>query len=533
MTEYILIDLSSIAYPIWHMSQNEPNPNHVSQAIVAKVRAIATGKPRVAICIDTGKSFRKAIDATYKANRPESAELAPLHHQIKLAIETLEADKFPVWGAPGFEADDIVATATVALLQRNADDTVRIFSADKDLLQLVGPRCVAQSLRDDKVIDEAAVEQKFGVPPSQLRDLLAIMGDTSDNIIGVKGMGLKKGAEFLKKFQSLDLGLAALQMQPDTFSPAAKAALDEYRPRASKVQALVTLRTDAPITLREIDEERVPDDVAAFTDRAEGGSFAPPAAAPAQDDIDFAMQPLASPAQEAPPAVAGVTSPATGSLTSAASPGPAAPPVLPFVPKAAAPPAPVAASETLPPQQGLQRRPPAPPAVVDGEVMPFEQSLEPRNMMQAVALAQDMFASRLFGNYGTPQAVLATIMAGREFGLQAHASLRGFHIIEGKQTMSADLMRALVIKRKDVCEYFRCKERSATAATFVTKRIGDPDTLELRYTIEEAQAAGLVKAGSGWVKNPADMLVARASSKLARLAYPDILFGVYAPEEFD
>jgi hypothetical protein len=160
----------------------------------------------------------------------------------------------------------------------------------------------------------------------------------------------------------------------------------------------------------------------------------------------------------------------------------------------------------------------------------YERQLEPQSMNQAVQLAQLLFKARLFGAYGTPEAVLSTVLAGRELGLSAMASLRSFHIVEGKPTMAADALRALVLK-SGKAKSFRCTERTATAATFTTTRENE-EPMELRYTIEEAQAAGLVKNGSGWTKNPADMLVARASSKLARLVYPDVVAGLYAPEEF-
>jgi hypothetical protein len=84
-SEIVLVDLSSIAHPIWHMSQAEPDPNHTSQQIVARVHALASQQPYVAICCDGGRSFRKDIAESYKANRPESE--APLHHQIALACE--------------------------------------------------------------------------------------------------------------------------------------------------------------------------------------------------------------------------------------------------------------------------------------------------------------------------------------------------------------------------------------------------------------------------------------------------------------
>ena len=108
--ELVFVDLSSIAHPIFHMSASEPDPNHCSQAIVARVHALANGNEHVAICCDSGRSFRKELDATYKANRPDRD--ATLHHQIALAVETLKADGFPIWTADGFEADDVIAAAT-------------------------------------------------------------------------------------------------------------------------------------------------------------------------------------------------------------------------------------------------------------------------------------------------------------------------------------------------------------------------------------------------------------------------------------
>ena len=132
-TEILLVDLSSIVHPIFHMSASEPDPNHCSQATVARVHALANGAEHVAICCDSGKSFRKELDSTYKANRPERNET--LHHQIALAVETLKADGFPIWTADGFEADDVIAAATTRALALD-DTTVLIVTGDKDLLVL-------------------------------------------------------------------------------------------------------------------------------------------------------------------------------------------------------------------------------------------------------------------------------------------------------------------------------------------------------------------------------------------------------------
>jgi hypothetical protein len=165
----------------------------------------------------------------------------------------------------------------------------------------------------------------------------------------------------------------------------------------------------------------------------------------------------------------------------------------------------------------------------------WERGLEPRSMDEAVKLADRLMASRLFSAYGHPAGILATVLAGRELGIQAMASLRAFHIIEGKPTLSAGAIVALIMK-SGKAEYFRPVERTADRATFVTKRHGDPE-VSMTFTIDEAKLAWSKDVAafgkSAWGKHPADMCVARCSSKLARLVYPDVVFNLYAPEEFD
>jgi hypothetical protein len=154
-------------------------------------------------------------------------------------------------------------------------------------------------------------------------------------------------------------------------------------------------------------------------------------------------------------------------------------------------------------------------------------------MSQAKAVAADLFASRMFSAYGNAPAVLSTIMAGRELGFQTMASLRAFHIIDGKPALAAGAIHSLVLT-SGKAKYFRCTERTATKVTFETQR-GDDPPMALTFTIEEARQAWpkdeKAWLASGWGKNPADMLVARALTKLARLVYPDITHGLYAPEE--
>ena len=110
MTHIILIDLSSIAHQLFHVVGNDPNPDATSIKTVERVRALASGQPHVAVCMDGPPYFRRDIDPAYKAQRDKENN-AVIGHQIALAADALRADGFPVWQVTGFEADDIIASA--------------------------------------------------------------------------------------------------------------------------------------------------------------------------------------------------------------------------------------------------------------------------------------------------------------------------------------------------------------------------------------------------------------------------------------
>jgi DNA polymerase I len=196
----MLVDLSAIVHPIFHMSaaDQERDQDYVSKTTVAKVRSLIAGVDRVAICCDSGRSFRHELDppvdgqpgSGYKGNRGEPN--AVLIHQARLAEESL-AKEFQVWSCKGFEADDVIATAVAGLSEGHDVAEIVIASSDKDLMQLVSDggngraKVVAQSLQTGAVYDEAQVKGKFGVTPAHIADYLAIVGDTADNVRGHQG----------------------------------------------------------------------------------------------------------------------------------------------------------------------------------------------------------------------------------------------------------------------------------------------------------------------------------------------------------
>ena len=445
----LLVDLSSIAHPIWHMSQAEPDPDHTSQATAAIVRSLAANHPHTAICCDSRSSFRKDADPTYKANRP--AGEAPLYHQIDLAREALEADGFPVWCVDGFEGDDLIATATHKLA--GGDSTVLIASADKDLLALVSDRVEVHSMRNGARIGPDEVREKLGVGPESVTDYLTLAGDSSDNIKGAKGVGPKTAAGIINIFGSVDGVYDAIdQGNATTLKPSQRAGLDELRPRLEAVREMVRMRTDVPLDIDEVFQARVPAAAETFME------------------------------DEPTPEAAEVKSLAVV---------PAEPPV------------------------------PAPAE--------WERGLDPRSPDDARQVSKWLFDSRMFDSYGTPQAVLSTIMLGRDLGLPAIASLRSVHVIEGRHSLSADLMVALVLK-SGLAVYFQMVESTDKICTFETQRQGAPSPQKLSYTIEQAEQAGLLKPSrsgrpTAWEKMPTQMLRARAKSEMARLEYPDLLAG--------
>ena len=471
----LLIDLSSIGHPIWHMSASEPDPNFTSQRIAAIVQQLASDYPHTAICCDSPVSFRKDVDPTYKSNRPPAE--AALHHQIDLAREALAADGFPVWCVDEFEGDDLIATAAHDLILDGHD--VLIASADKDLLALVGENVEVHSTRTGDRLGPAEVREKLSVDPSQVVDYLTLVGDSSDNIKGAKGIGPKTAVGLLDFWGTLDAVYSAMDdgSAGAALKPAQRASLEELRSRLDDVRALVTMRTDVPLDVSEVFKPRIP---VAAENFMKG------------DEMGKEMKSQATAQQD-------------------------------------------------PNKPGLDKEDGAAPvetaALVPVEPAPveWERGLEPRSMNDACLLAKRLHESRMFSAYGQPQAVLSTILLGRELGMPAMAALRSVHIIEGKHSLSADLMVALVLK-SGLAEYFQLVESTDELCTFATQRKGAPKPTKLSYTIAQAEQAGLLfvrpgKQPGNWQKIPKQMLRARCKSELARLEYPDLLAGLYTPEE--
>ena len=186
-----------------------------------------------------GKTFRHEMFDAYKAGRDATPE--DLSAQIPLLRELLEAFHIPVLEVSGFEADDVIATLVA---RAPAKARMAVVSTDKDLMQLVTDRVTLLDGIKDRRYTPADVEERFGVPPEQILDLRALVGDPSDNIPGVKGIGEKGAAKLIQEWKTLD---ALLENAEEVKPTRAKNALAAGMEEARLSRDLATLRDDVPL----------------------------------------------------------------------------------------------------------------------------------------------------------------------------------------------------------------------------------------------------------------------------------------------
>lgn len=188
-------------------------------------------------------TFRSEAFTEYKANRTEMpADLGP---QIPYIRRTLQAMNIPVLEFPGFEADDVIGSISCRTLEKNVD--VVIVSSDKDMLQLVNDRVfMLNPMKDDEWYDSAKVEEFMGVRPSQVADLLALRGDSIDNIPGAPGIGDKGARDLIVRFGSVE---AALDRASEVERKTYRESLLNHREQVLMSKQLATIHTGVPIEL--------------------------------------------------------------------------------------------------------------------------------------------------------------------------------------------------------------------------------------------------------------------------------------------
>jgi DNA polymerase-1 len=203
-----IIDGSSYLYRAYHamppLSTSKGQPTGAIKGVTNMLMTLkkdSEGSPIIVVFDAKGKTFRSEIYKEYKANRPPMPD--DLRDQLVPLKEICKAIGFPLIEISGVEADDVIATLVKKSKEKNYKAVVS--SLDKDLMQLVeDPHTTIMNTMTHQIFTEEKVFDKFGVQPNQIRDMLALVGDTSDNIPGVPKVGQKTAAKWLNHYKNLD-----------------------------------------------------------------------------------------------------------------------------------------------------------------------------------------------------------------------------------------------------------------------------------------------------------------------------------------
>lgn len=481
------IDISSVFSQHWLV--NEGSGKDFSAAMLSTLQAVAgfrEGHDRVAICCDSGKSWRAAIWPSYKADRPNRGEV--YREQLRQTVERLQSQGCVVFRAPPVsmieadagadlyaEADDVIGT--LCAWAEEGGHEVTIFSADKDLMQLVSPTVRQFSPMARAMYDEAAVLEKFNLPPKFIPDFLALAGDKSDNYKPFDGVGDKRAVDLIKQ-----CGSALAVFDPQHWDhlheyigtkPAESIKLRGREP-AEKCLKIATVLRDL-----ELDFDPLLDDPP------------PPVEDPAPEQTAHVTQPeMVAPA--APPAAQSVALQA---------PPAQAPAVMSVI------------------QGGRQQT-----ALAE---LPYWT--QPGYLDSLWRTANCFVQARCFPNVNGPQQVMVVAMIAHEDGIGLATAMQHAYFVHGRLCWSATylLMRAEMsgtVEEFDVVTstdrecVIRCKRKGRTRKN-------------VSFKIEEAERAELVKGGGNWKKWPVEMLLARCIARALRQEWRSIMGGKYVPEE--
>ena len=257
MTRLVLIDGSSYLYRAFHalppLTNAQGEPTGALFGVVNMLRGHLKEQPAyIAFVVDaSGPTFREELDPEYKAHRPPMPD--DLRAQVQPMCDIVEALGIPMLRVSGVEADDVIGTLAVQAAAQGID--VTISTGDKDFAQLVrrGPDgtgiALTNTMTGSRMADDAAVMEKFGVRADQVVDLLALMGDTVDNIPGVEKCGPKTAAKWLAEWGNLDSVMA----NADGFKGKLGENLRAAMHRLPLNRTLATIRTDVPLEVGPAD----------------------------------------------------------------------------------------------------------------------------------------------------------------------------------------------------------------------------------------------------------------------------------------
>ena len=574
-----LVDLSCV-WKKHFLSSPGSDPRTASDRTLAELAAIRESVEHVILCLDTPPyERRRAIFAEYKANREPMTDVEK--EQKKWLIGECKRLGYQIARVKGEEADDVIAT--LARVYGAICPDVRLVGADKDLAQ-----CVTENVRQmvpavgerpAELRGPARVLEKYGVTPTQIPMWLALVGDRGDNVPGVPGIGQVKAVALINDHKTIyDLGEACRLRPPSGVWKNLKEHWGSFEMSLALVMLKTTLPIDTNALLVPLEPEPVEE--AAGLDDALGGGMLPVDALPGPGYTDdpaaehdaherpSRVQPIigkdpradevlrklseerATRGQYVGPAdkqgfedmqqhiaeqereeqwrkemreeneaaerdydkAAPANAPANDKVTEAE-----------FDPIGPSP----GANGPMPPKTQPEKKDALAKAQSFGLVT---ADLQPQDLTAAYTISKWLWASNLYPQFRGAAGIFAVIMRGKELGLGVTTALAGFHVVEGKPTASADLIRSLATQSKK-CKYFRLVHYDDTYAEWETWHVDHPEPTKYRYTIEEAIEAGLVSGN--WKKRKRDMLTKTAAVKLARICYAAEVLGLYAQEEFN
>src|SRR6478609_9226880 len=243
-----LIDGSNQMYRAYHairgLTRSDGKSTNATYGFITMLRTLlADHQPQyIAASFDLrGETFRSKVAADYKANRsPMPGDLA---EQVPWVHEACEAMGVPIYTAEGYEADDVIGT--LATKAAASGMQVAIVTGDKDFFQLVHDGLRVYNPKDDGTwYDAEGVKEKFGVAPSQVVDVLALMGDSIDNIKGVPGIGEKGARDLIATYGTLD---ALLARASEVSNKRYREGLLGHAEDARQSRELARIRTDVPV----------------------------------------------------------------------------------------------------------------------------------------------------------------------------------------------------------------------------------------------------------------------------------------------
>tara|TARA_E500000178_G_scaffold283592_1_gene284475 strand:- start:52 stop:2805 length:2754 start_codon:yes stop_codon:yes gene_type:complete len=263
----ILIDGSSYLFRAYHalpsLTTSNDKPTGAIKGVISMIKRLQKDNPEsvlVVIFDASGKTFREEMFPSYKANRPSMPE--DLRQQIEPIHSIIKAMGLPLISLEGVEADDVIGTYA-----REASDCCRsvlVSTSDKDISQVVNKYVSLVNTMTGQFLNSQGVEEKFGVPPQNITDYLGLLGDKSDNIPGVAGIGEKSAIFLIKELGDLDAIYSRIDEIPTLSLRGAKNIaknLQDSKEIAYLSRELATIKTDVilPVALADL-ENTFPDE---------------------------------------------------------------------------------------------------------------------------------------------------------------------------------------------------------------------------------------------------------------------------------